>query len=194
MQTIYKVKRFKAHFDEGGQCTRVKKVVAIDTKAWTLFDFKFKPRARQSMPAIKPVVLVSKSCPGLTRDLDPRIENYLNRTSSYGGGSKSLDHLSEEHYDGKVFAELSDSEKAIIRRDQVQHRTWRSDTSPGVMATFASGLKLCVQSFDVQDNPEHKNLHSVTPCDPCRLLLTIRAFQSALNKPTPEPSNLKFVQ
>ncbi|KAJ7723264.1 hypothetical protein B0H16DRAFT_1334240 [Mycena metata] len=139
--------------------------------------------ANVSKPKARPEK-VPRPCSGLTAAYHAQVGLYLDRTPATGGGAKAPEYYSEKLFK-KEHGELNDVQKEQVLTAQFHDRTWRNDTSPGVMATFSTK---CLMIGDVAAGSA-----TATPCPECRLLLTARNYQNAINKPASEPKNLRFV-
>ncbi|KAJ6608853.1 hypothetical protein B0H10DRAFT_1815010 [Mycena sp. CBHHK59/15] len=131
---------------------------------------------------------ISKPCLGLTAAFNAQVGIYLDRTVSMGGGAHAIGHYSDKLFK-KEFNDLTNGQKRQVHTAQLHDRTWKNDTSPGVMASFAMGATVCLKAFNV--DPE--SLELPVPCDSCLQLFTLRAYKNTINKPTPDQSNLRYV-
>ncbi|KAJ6620029.1 hypothetical protein B0H10DRAFT_1766249, partial [Mycena sp. CBHHK59/15] len=110
------------------------------------------------------------------------------RTVTTSGGASAVSHYSTKLFK-KAYKDLNEIQKNQIRTAQFHDRTWRNDTSPGIMALFATGRTPCLKTVNV----EAKLAQSPPPCDSCLLLLTLKAFQNTIRKLAPDPENLRYV-
>jgi hypothetical protein len=182
MKAVYSLARFAEH-----RTKPCKAPPPVDDKIQTLAQFGLSSSAPCPCPSATKPVKVSKPCPGLTEKLDARIGYYLTHTSVTGAGSKDERHYSLKHFQ-KEFKDLDPEERACVRTAQLQDRIWRLDTTPGIMAVFATGNIPCLKDFLVDPD----DLLSETPCEPCRLVLASRAFTITLNKQRAGRETAKF--
>lgn len=183
MKEPYNISRFEEHLERG--CEPPPPPPPADAKVRTLDQFKLMP------PPVKPKKVVplkvSRPCPGLTAAYDEKVGKYLSRASSTGGGARSLEYYSKQFFK-KKYNNLSDAEQQQVVAAQVHDRTWRNDVSPGIVASFATGENPCIKTVHVDADA------TVTPpCSSCQLVFTSKPYKNALNKPTPDSSNLRYV-
>ncbi|KAJ6606934.1 hypothetical protein B0H10DRAFT_1956731 [Mycena sp. CBHHK59/15] len=82
--------------------------------------------------------------------------------------------------------DLNNNQKEHIVTVQLHDRTWRNDTSAGIMASFATN---CLKTVKV--NADSTELP--VPCQSCLLVHTSRSYHNAINKPAADPKKLCFV-
>jgi hypothetical protein len=126
---------------------------------------------------------ISRPCPGLTASYDEQVGVYLDRTVATGGGARAVGHYSEELFK-KPYSELKERQKQQVLTAQIHGRTWRNDTSPGIVATFSTK---CLATVEIDPGS------AASPCDKCRIVHSSRSYQTAINKPMPKAENLRFV-
>ncbi|KAF7334369.1 hypothetical protein MSAN_02376400 [Mycena sanguinolenta] len=185
MQEPYSVTRFKKHV-ERNNCEPPPPEPVPDPTKRTLDSFKLvatRPKPHNPPPA----PTVKRPCPGLTADFDEKVGDYLDKTTSSGGGAHLVNHYSGQIFK-KDFTDLTQKEKDTVYTARVHDYSWLNDTSPGVMACFAAGSNACLKTVDVDPNAS-----AVPPCANCKLLLTLKAFKTAINREAANPSNLKYV-
>ncbi|KAJ6601652.1 hypothetical protein B0H10DRAFT_1638363, partial [Mycena sp. CBHHK59/15] len=104
------------------------------------------------------------------------------------GGARAFGHYSETLFK-KQYKDLTEAEKKVVAAVQLHDRTWRNDTSPGIMASFATGSTPCLKRLEVDANA------ACFPvlCTSCFLLFTSKAYQVAIHKKPADPENLRFV-
>ncbi|KAJ7776541.1 hypothetical protein DFH07DRAFT_686480, partial [Mycena maculata] len=109
------------------------------------------------------------------------------RTVSTGGGAHPVNDYSDKLF-GMKHGELTQQQKDTVQTARVHDYTWRNDTSPGIMACFATGLTPCLKTVKTDAAAT-----AIAPCSSCRLLSTTKAFKNAIRRDSPDSSNLKFV-
>ncbi|KAJ6558971.1 hypothetical protein B0H10DRAFT_1967125 [Mycena sp. CBHHK59/15] len=82
--------------------------------------------------------------------------------------------------------DLDNNQKEHIVTAQLHDRTWRNDTSPGIMASFATN---CLKTVKV--NADSTEL--LVPCQSCLLVHTSQSYHNAINKPAADSKKLCFV-
>ncbi|KAJ7150342.1 hypothetical protein C8R46DRAFT_1358417 [Mycena filopes] len=146
MQDAYCTSRYKKHFT-AKTCTAPRPKTPADPKARTLDSFALIPtRPKAKHPPPSPTV--QRPCPGLTRAFDEAVGNYLDRTTSSGGGAHSPGHYSSKIF-GKPFLDLTAKEKETVYTARFHDYAWRNDVSPGIMACFAAGGTGCLKIVDM---------------------------------------------
>jgi hypothetical protein len=126
---------------------------------------------------------ISRPCPGLTASYDKQVGVYLDRTVATGRGARAVGHYSEELFK-KPYSKLNERQKQQVLTAQIHGRTWRNDTSPGIVATFSTK---CLATVEIDPGS------AASPCDKCRLVHSSRSYQTAINKPMPKAENPRFV-
>jgi hypothetical protein len=121
-------------------------------------------------------------CPGLSEEDDPRIEQYLLRTTVSSAGGISIETQSEQMYNSP-YRNLTADQKQAVRAGQVHTHRWSLDHQR--RRIFAIGEKPCVQKV-----PCNSGKHQ--PCCACKALLRNRAFLTAINRDVPDDVNRKF--
>lgn len=118
-------------------------------------------------------------CPGLTDNTDHRVSRYLKRSAALGGGASNRTCGAKLLFD-KEYGELSDGEKKQVVELQTTEHQWRN---------FHSAMRIvsvgCEKMVTVKNS-------TPSACQPCRELLSLKAFQNALNHPTPSEFNFRF--
>ncbi|KAJ7092781.1 hypothetical protein B0H15DRAFT_1020862 [Mycena belliarum] len=181
MKEPYNTSRFRDH--AGAPCAPppppARPVNTLDAS-----NFFTRVAAARPKPKERPKK-ISAPCRGLTAIYDELVGIYLNRTAATGGGARAVGHYSQELFK-KPFTELGESHKTQVLTAQMHGRTWKNDTSPGIIATFSVKCLGTVQ-VDPGSDP------SLSPCHECVLVHTSRAYQNAIHKPEPESKNYRFV-
>ncbi|KAJ6603972.1 hypothetical protein B0H10DRAFT_1821753, partial [Mycena sp. CBHHK59/15] len=108
-------------------------------------------------------------------------------STSAGGGAHAVNHYSDKIFN-KEFTELTEKEKDTVYTVRFHNYSWRNDTSPGIMACFATGITSCLKAVEIDATAT-----TISPCSACRLITTVKAFKTAIHREAPEPSNLRFV-
>jgi hypothetical protein len=131
---------------------------------------------------------ISVPCPGLTAAFNEKVGYYLERSNANGGGGRAVGYYSEKLFQ-KEFQDLNERRKELVNAAQQHDHTWWNNVTEGVMASFATGTTSCLKNVEV----DVKVVESPPPCDSCLLLFTSRAYQNIINKPQPDPKNLRHV-
>jgi hypothetical protein len=122
--------------------------------------------------------------PRLSEEDEPRIENYLHRTTVSSAGGVSIDAIAEQMYK-TPYKELKDDQKQAVRVGQVHTHRWTLDHQR--RRIFAIGDKRCSQKVPHCDNSGRPQ-----PCSVCKALLGYCAFLTAINRDVPDDENRKF--
>ncbi|KAF8687978.1 hypothetical protein AX14_003566 [Amanita brunnescens Koide BX004] len=120
-------------------------------------------------------------CPGLSAAQDEKIPIYLRRTSVLGGGARSVTVIAQALF-SKPFSKLSSHQKDDVLDTQRHEQAWNNDHQK--LRIFSSD---CTNIAHSSDNDKTK------PCHSCRGLLKNPRFYSAINRPTPNEINYKYV-
>ncbi|KAJ7078625.1 hypothetical protein C8R43DRAFT_1143365 [Mycena crocata] len=142
---------------------------------------------RRPEPKNPPRFTVPRPCPGLTRAFNDLVGNYLDRTVSTGGGGHNPNHYSHKLF-GQDFTDLREKQKESVHAAHLHDYAWRNDTSPGVMACFATGVLACLKTVEVEPGSD-----TTPPCASCQLLLSLKTFKNAISREPADPSNLRYV-
>ncbi|KAL1661458.1 hypothetical protein GGF50DRAFT_61078 [Schizophyllum commune] len=136
------------------------------------------PSASLSAPSDEP-------CPGITAADDPRVVQYLTRTSEGGGGAPSVIPIGQKKYpDVKFFRNLDFDQKRTVYLLQMNARKWRNDHSN--LRVFS---RACLEVA----GPRSPTGLRYLPCTQCCKVLASRAFKTAINKPIPADENYIYV-
>lgn len=189
MKAPYNVYCFRRHIEEG-KCTRAKPAPEPDTKNRTLFNFSDKFNVTPPTPKSQPQ-LVLMACPGLTAEYDSRIEKYLDSTGASGGGSISINRISQIRF-SRPFSTLDPQEAKVVRGLEQTYRTWRNDTTNADhKAVYATGSNPCVGHMEVRIPDADLG---IGPCKSCRAIYLSDQFQSSLRKEREKnPANGKYI-
>ncbi|KAF8197121.1 hypothetical protein BJ912DRAFT_923213 [Pholiota molesta] len=191
MSAPYDIGRFKEHLNH---CTIKKsKMAASNTKS--LFAY-FQPNPSfQSTPPSTTTAATDRSsimklwpCPGLTQADDVRIKQYLQRTVSASAGGISERVLAKQIYDSDYSA-LTPPQKKVVDLRQIQTHRWRLDHIRNRVIAIGS----CPCAENVPNQQSATGDHLFLPCEPCRALLSLREFQTAISKPLPANNDCIFV-
>ncbi|TBU21591.1 hypothetical protein BD311DRAFT_743520 [Dichomitus squalens] len=126
-------------------------------------------------------------CGGITPAHDSRVERYLERSGAAGGGSPSLEKLTQEMYEdgGLKFRDLDHEQKEAVRVEQRHRQTWENVRSHGMFAVFSrSCSKTITDPSQLVIEPQL--------CHKCLDILRSKAFKNALNVKMPNDANVKF--
>ncbi|KAG7095217.1 hypothetical protein E1B28_005992 [Marasmius oreades] len=177
MKSLYSVSSFASH-RRGRKCTAKR---SNGERSLSLFEVWFKRAEKSTKQISADHVSVSIPCPGLDRQLNPRIDRYLYRSSATGGGAASRQTLAfslfpEQFPPGAEFRwEMlaQRQRRAVLRQEEVQH-VWKNSRAVGaVYAVRCTNTVLCVAGADLE------------PCQPCQDLFHNHLFQTQLNSRSP---------
>lgn len=130
-------------------------------------------------------VFITRSCSGLTKLNDIRIETYLLRPIALGGGGRAITTIAQEKY-GITFSDLNDKQKEDVRRAQSQ--TWTWDVNTQFRSIYS---KSCLKTIKLPDDRADREDQSLA-CSRCLALLEDKKFDNAISKDEPELENMKF--
>ena len=125
---------------------------------------------------------VTLPCPGLTGANHKRIPIYLDRSSTHGGGSRSIVDIANDLF-GETYRTLSDDLKDLVLETQRTEHTWINDLEKCRIfsrkcTSIASGTKN----------------GTLSPCLNCLTLLkSDERLRYVLKKPVPHEKNFKFI-
>ena len=125
-------------------------------------------------------------CPGLSKNIDSQIENYLLRTTVPSAGGTSIENVARNMYK-KAYKELTEAEKEAVRIGQMHTHRWSLDHQR--RRVFATGTKPCLRKVT---HKLHYDSRSPQPCDACMALLKDCAFRTAIYRSLPGDENRKF--
>lgn len=172
MRTLYDVKYFKTHRNRA-KCLKMQKTGLVNP---TIRQWFSKQSSRNSTPS------VSVPCPGLTRESDPKIANYLARTATLGGGAPSRPALAKAMF-GITWSQLTRKQQASVIRKETTLYAWRNQRSLGAVFSTSCADNVSVRSLTVE--PE--------PCFSCTRLRALSSFRTQLLRPMPDDANMKYV-
>ncbi|KAJ3513597.1 hypothetical protein NMY22_g14994 [Coprinellus aureogranulatus] len=176
MRALYDTLRFTEH-RKSKKCQGVQSTGLVTKSLWSL-GFVYKKAARSTSTCMVPV-----PCPALTRQSDPRIDNYLSRTSVQFGGAPSRFVITRELFGPDArWSELSKKrQRMVVRREKVL-ALWRN--AHDIEAVFSTQCESTVYAGGEADPP---------PCEACHALHKLHTFQVAIRRPMPLEKNMKFV-
>jgi hypothetical protein len=183
-------KRFHTHYCE---CVKKKK----GQRQLSLTQFVTKPPTQQAKfhTVSKPHIPQSSTlrstsneqshtspCPGLTGANHKRIPIYLDRSSTRGGGSRSIVDIADNLF-GKTYRTLSDEQKDLVLETQKTEHTWVND------------LEKCrIFSLKCTKIVSATKDGNLSPCLNCLTLLkSDERLRYVLKKPIPHEKNFKFI-
>lgn len=131
-------------------------------------------------PAVSTSSLPSvRSCSGITAEINPKVEIYLSRPNSGGGGAIGRRKVTENIYGkNREYGSLTKAEKKEVDNWRSLHFRWICD-----------GLQRVVRSSQCDKVPFSND---TSLCNPCSKLLHDRDLRRALNEPLPDAKNLKY--
>ncbi|VDC00175.1 unnamed protein product [Peniophora sp. CBMAI 1063] len=185
MRVPYDTGRWKEHRNT----PKCQKKQSLGLASVSLTSF-FRSQPQQPQPVSTPVG-PPLPCPGLRRECNKLIDQYLYRSSATGGGAPSHLVLAFELF-GHIlslkdcaWSSLSPSRQHMVLRREESRYKWLNSRASG--AIFS---KLCCgTSRSPAGTPEDK----VLPCADCHDLRKLHTFQNALNWPVPDDANMKHV-
>jgi hypothetical protein len=187
MAAPYDTERFKAHI----------KICSYSTTSGgmtTLDMFILQPKSAQlsSSPTIpsdssesspRPS-RVALPCPGLTEKDDPRIAQYVKRTSVNSAGGQDIHDIAMDLF-SDLFKNLTSDKKDIVRQKQMQTHSWSVDRMR--KSVHAIGNSPC------DGNARQAKDGTLVPCIQCLALLSLRAFRNAVSREPPKDENRVYV-
>lgn len=180
LRAPYEMLRFNQHRNRVS-CVKARKKGNI---APSLSVFGFTPaKPAPSQPTPNP--LISVPCPGLLRTQHPKVDQYMTRSASSGGGARSRLTLALLLFD-RPWVELTGKESAVVLRRVAQEYKWINQHALG--AVFATDCQKVVKQLRSE-----ASVVDTSTCPSCLALLHLRAFQTAANKPIPPENLMKHV-
>jgi hypothetical protein len=183
MAAPYDTDRFKTHAKSCTLSTAAGKMKTLEN--FGVFSLPTKGQISPSSTQLLPSpTSVAFPCLGLTEKDDPRILQYLTRTSVASAGGKNVHDVARELFSAD-FKDLSPEDKNIVRQKQMLTHSWSVDrTTKSVHA--------------IRDNPcegvaRQGNDGTLQPCVPCFSLLTLRVFRNAISREVPENENRVYI-
>ncbi|KAJ6570704.1 hypothetical protein B0H10DRAFT_1964583 [Mycena sp. CBHHK59/15] len=175
MWVLYDLVRWREH-RKTGKC---KKHTGSATQS--LFSLGFKKLSPDLSTPSPPRRSIPLPCPGLTRESNEKIANYMSRTSVSGGGAPSRSRLAVDLFSTQ-WADLTTDEQRMVLRREITLQKWKIGRAVG--AVFSASCLRDVQAYD-DEEPQ--------PCTECEGLYKLHTFQVALNRPMPDENSLKYV-
>jgi DNA gyrase/topoisomerase IV subunit A len=118
----------------------------------------------------------------LTGSNHKRIPIYLDRSSTRGGGSRSIVNIANDLF-GQTYHTLSDDQKDLVLETQRTEHTWMNDLEKGRIFS----LKCTKITSGTKDG-------TPSPCLNCLMLLkSDERLRYVLKKPVPHEKNFKFI-
>ncbi|KAF7970334.1 hypothetical protein HWV62_24362 [Athelia sp. TMB] len=170
----YDRSRFKKHV--GVECKSLKHPIAA---AGTPTLAKFIAGAKEKSNAVNK--RVSRSCPGLSSEEDPRIATYLKRTAASGGGARSVSVIAKALFQ-KMFRKLGRARKEEVINTQLHELRWRNEHA--IERVFSTDCFKTVMTDTKDERP--------LACPKCDELLRLSNFKKALDIPMPEDENFRY--
>ena len=178
MRVLYDVQRWKEH-----QATKkcLKNCSSgLVTCLLLLLGFIKSPRV------LKPNIsgTVPFPCPGLLRNTDPRIDCYMSRTSSTGGGAPSCHAIAKDLFKSKddiLWKDLSIQQQKMVLCQEELSQLWK--ISRATCSIFSSACEVTV----------HGSASVPHPCSECDGLYKVHKFLVAINRPMPNKEDMKYV-
>ncbi|KAJ3977855.1 hypothetical protein EV361DRAFT_787248 [Lentinula raphanica] len=121
-----------------------------------------------------------RPCPGLTNADNPQIPVYLGRSVAAGGGSRPLTVISKDLF-GKLFRDLTPSERELVLSMQYHESLWRNEHG-----------SLCVFSTSCTHVSSGEEDGRALPCAYCLSLLKNKIFQKRIAQAVPTDENFKY--
>lgn len=147
----------------------------------SLLSLGFVKAPRILMPNISGTVPFP--CPGLLRNTDPRIDRYMSRTSSTGGGAPSRHTIAKDLFKSEediVWKDLSvQQQKMVLSREELS-QLWK--ISRAACSIFSSEVTV----HGSASTPPR-------PCSKCDGLYKVHKFLVAINLPMPNEEDMKYV-
>lgn len=179
MRAPHEIRRFKEH-RESKKCQGIQRR-AQHTPSLSAFGFG----KRTSASHLPPTAVTQVPCPGLTRQQYPKVDLYLRRAATPGGGSRPKPVLAQAMF-MKSCAELTTLERQAVARREFLEYKWVNKHAAGAVHSTACQRTVRQPRLEMSTSiPE--------PCDDCLSLLHVRVFQTALNRDMPREAVLKFV-
>ncbi|KAF5332101.1 hypothetical protein D9611_008005 [Ephemerocybe angulata] len=175
MRALYDTLRFSEH--RGSRKCRGLQATGMVSKSLWSMGFVYKKSVRSTATCMVPV-----PCPGLTRQSDPRIDNYLARTSVPNGGAPSRTALARNLFGVDAqWSGLTKKQRRMVLRREKSLAVWRN--MHDIEAVFSTVCTTTVYCGSDCDPP---------PCEACDALYKVHTFQVAIRRPLPKEVNMKF--
>lgn len=155
--------------------------------------------SEQSIPSIPSPPLLDDAdvninpCAGLTNAIDPRISDYLGRTGTLGGGSRSDTVIAQQLYGPSTkFAALSEAKKEKVRLAQMHDQKWRNEHLLGKVFSVSCQKRVPPFASSTGRALTERELALRSVCTECRAVYALRGFKTAINKSSSKSKNEKF--
>ena len=148
------------------------------------------PTPNLNKPSSPPLPRISGNsyhCPGLSKELHPKIDQYLRRSSATGGGAPSRSKIARllfQEYgdDTGSWTSLSGREQRLVKQRERSLYKWVNSRAVGA-----------VFSTNCPDTVHFLRNGLPAPCDPCEALLRLHLFQVQLGRKMPTIDNFRYV-
>lgn len=183
MAAPYDVERFKTHAKSCTYSTGAGGMKTLDNFCvilWPKESLSSSPIPSSTSSSLH----VALPCLGLTEKEDPRIAQYVKRTSVNSAGGLDIHDVAKELFQ-KDFNKLTQKQKELVRQKQVQTHTWSVDCMR--RSVHAIGKKPC------KGNARKTADGNLLPCNQCLALLSQRAFRNAISREPPKNENRVYV-
>ena len=183
MAAPYDTERFKGHVKRCSYSTAAGGMITLD-------KFILKPKSAQlstspnSSDSSSSPSRVALPCPGLTKKDDPRIAQYVKRTSVNSAGGSDIHDVAMDLF-SKLFKNLTSDEKDIVRQKQIQTHSWSVDRMR--KSVHAIGKSPCA------GNAQQAKDGTLIACIQCLALLSLHAFRNAISREPPKDENRVYV-
>jgi len=179
MRVLYDVQRWKDH-RATKKCLKNRSTGLVTC---SLFSLGFAKSPRIPKPNVGGTV--ASPCPGLSRNTDPRIDRYMSRSSSTGGGAPSRHAIAKDLFKTEDVISWKDlsagQQKMVLRREELS-QLWK--ISRPTSSIFSSACEVTVHGSP--SAPPR-------PCSECDGLYKVHKFLVAINRPMPNEENMKYV-
>ena len=178
MRVLYDIRRWKDH----RATKKCLKNCSTGFVTSSLFSLGFAKSSQ--IPMLNVIGTVASPCPGLSRNTDRRIDRYMSRTSSAGGGAPSRRTIAKDLFktENTIFwKDLTAEQKMVLRREELS-QLWK--ISHPTSAIFSSACEVTV--YGSPSGPPR-------PCSECDGLYKVHKFLVAINRPMPNEENMKYV-
>ena len=188
MAVPYDVERFKKHIKSCSYSTEAGGMKTLNNYGIIVQPMKAltSPTPSLSVPSTSgpSVAHVPLPCLGLTEKDNPRIAQYIKRTSVNSAGGKDIHDIAMDLF-SVAFKTLSKEKKDIVRQKQVQTHIWSVDRMR--KSVHAIGKDPC------NGNARQGKDGTLEPCNSCLALLSLRAFRNAISREPPKNENRAYV-
>ncbi|KAF8803503.1 hypothetical protein BYT27DRAFT_7259964 [Phlegmacium glaucopus] len=179
MRVPYDVRRWKEH-RATKKCLKNRSTGLVTC---SLLSLGFVKSASVPKPNVSGTI--PSPCPGLLRNTDPRIDRYMSRTSSTGGGAPSRHTIAKDLFkykDGVLWKDLSARQQKMVLRREELSQLWKISRSTS--SIFSSACEVTVHGSASAP---------LRPCSECDGLYKVHKFLVAINRPMPSEEDMKYV-